>query len=295
MQKAVVKYSDFNVNQEENRKISGKLINSKFNSKEFKILFQEKDYYNPKIILHSSFVLNNKLYFLCTNNKTPKIVEFEDGNFKDRFEFDKNIELINYHYNYRKQSNNPVIQQFQTPNQYINGNVEIVGDKIHIYYLKNNNITPILSENELINWFKKCFAFYSENIKTLNYNDVSNFEKMINSFPILLGKGLNTYRSKEEKDFELTKEYYFSVENDKVRHFTFFWDYRNFKDFAFEDQSKTNQKANIILNFLTDKFGKPSKHEKYEDSKYSYDWDLHNQKISLFVSNSRVAVDLENK
>lgn len=294
LKNALVKYNNFNIEQEKNSEITGQIIDAKFNSKDFKILFQEKDYSKPEIILHSSFVLNNSLYFLYTNNNIAKIGEFINGGFKEVYKFSKDIRIIKYHFDYRKQSNNIVIAQFQTPNQYLNGIIEIVGNKIQINYIENLNKTPILSEEESINWFKKCFSYYSENIKNLNYSNIADFEKMINSFPILLGKGLNTYRSKEENNFVLTKEYYFSVENDKVKHFTFFWDYRNLEIIIFDDTSKTNQKANIILKFLTEKFGKPSKYEKFNDNKYSYDWNLPNQNISLFVSNTRVAVDLEN-
>jgi hypothetical protein len=295
---STLQYKDFNVDKEKNRELRRKIINIKFKNINYKVLYTAKDYFKPEILLHSSFILNKKLFYLYKQEGIEKIGEFINGKFDKRFEFDNDIRIIQYSFDYRNRYNDKLIsEQFETSNPYLNGIIDIKGNKIQINYIKNLNEIPILSTHESLEWFKKCFSFYSENIKLLNYQDVANIEKEINSFPILLGKGLNTYRTKEENNLVLTKEYYFSNKNDKLKHLTFFWDYRNNSDSTLNDvsKSKTNVKADLLFKFLTDKFGNPSKHEIFEDNKYSYDWNLSNQNIHLFVSNTRVAVDLENK
>lgn len=299
LRSAIIPYGKYNIEKDESRRLVGKIIESEFISENFQTIFREEEYFEPEINIFSSFLTNGELYFIYLRNKQETIGQLKSGEFEDVYKFNNELDFYQHHYDYRNSINNNTQNiQFRTPNEYLKGIIEINDNILTTYYIQNLNITPILSSEKALEWFKKSFTFYSNNLRQLKYKDVENFEKKINAFPILLGKGLNTYRTKEENNIVLTKEYYFSNETDKIKHITFYWDFRHKPEFEYDEDKIgiiSNKKASEIIIFLTQSYGNPKSIEKYKDNKSSYIWETKERKIDLFISNKRVAVDIENK
>lgn len=103
--------------------------------------YSQWDFKEPKLYIATSFIVDNKLFYLCTDSAKTFIAKLENQKMISIQSFKKKYSIFNWHYSYRCKIQKDGFQllKFHTKTNNTCGFIEIERNKIDIRYLKLKN------------------------------------------------------------------------------------------------------------------------------------------------------------
>ena len=182
------------------------------------MIFEDTTYYpflfnSGVITINTSFVQNNRIYFICTDSSTTFIAVLKDKKFVPIKFFDKKMLIVNNYYSYRNKINeNRQLLNFVCEDDSY-GLIDINPPEINIHYLLDDVDSALYVGTSA---FKTILDYVSLNLTNLNIEKIDSIET--------LNKGIDVKQNKEDAPFHYLfrdKEYiqnigiktYFNVED----------------------------------------------------------------------------------
>jgi hypothetical protein len=103
--------------------------------------YSQWDFKEPKLYIASSFKVDNKLFYLCTDSAKTFIAKLENKKMIPILNFENKYSTFDWHYSYRNKIQKDCFQllKFDTKTNNTYGFIEIKKNKIDIRYLKLKN------------------------------------------------------------------------------------------------------------------------------------------------------------
>lgn len=103
--------------------------------------YSQWDFKEPKLYIATSFIADNKLFYLCTDNVKTFIAKLENKKMIPILNFEKKYSIFDWHYSYRCKIQKDGFQllKFDAKTNNTYGFIEIENNKIDIRYLKLKN------------------------------------------------------------------------------------------------------------------------------------------------------------
>ncbi len=209
----------------------------------------------------------------------------------------KDIIPFTKYFNYRNKINNNIqIVQFKTEKNNLTGIMDINGNKISLFYFKNEYKNEYLGYANAKIKLEEKINFLFKNIGKISLKEISDYEKKstpINHYGRLdyIGKknqdfqGPQIYKVSEDNFLELHTLYSYNNQN-IIEGITFKWnrnlDYENKTKFIDHDSMKKGEDKRYIniKNFIVSKFGNPKSELKNGNDKKNT-WKIEDKTIQL--------------
>ena len=103
--------------------------------------YSQRDFQEPKLRINTSFKVDNKLFYLCSDSTNTFIAKLENKKMISILSFEKKYSKFEWYYSYRCKMRNNGFQllKFDTKTNNTYGFIEIEENKINIRYLKLKN------------------------------------------------------------------------------------------------------------------------------------------------------------
>ena len=257
----------------------------------FDVVYKDTTYnyfdfsYHPRIV--SSFVLEKELLHIYETDSATYIAKIENGSMKIIQEIGGKLDFYNWYYSYRCKNlnGNNELLKFCTKDEQLFGLMEVVGNKIFMYYFSNKaELSPkSIATEKADSIFVSRFNLILSNLGNLQIKRIALEESKWKSFDITPNHKIsidesyypnpNKYKIDTWKSYLIQEDslisnsimYYATKENDLVRVVSIDWD-DEMALMGVELEKLTMEAFEKKLNFLegciTQKVGKPIKKEK---------------------------------
>ena len=279
-----------------------------------KVIFIDSSYDEErKFYIATSFVINNRLKFLCVDNNEVYIANIENGKTLNQDTILKNSWVYKMHNTYRQNLNQLPDQllQFSSTDSKSFGFIEINKSSIKVHFIHNLDTVPMLGTRKADIAFISLFDFLTQNIGNLSLKQVDSLELMLKAYDATprhkMSLGKETYPNKENYNLEspqvykmiedstltLITNFYYTKPDMSVKVFICEWESTHenaYRIYVKEDKTyikKSYQnRFNVIDSVILNRYGNPTKTEKGRYGQYFYWQTNDNLTIVLFYSNS---------
>lgn len=265
----------------------------------------------------TSFIIKDQLYFLIEEKNQTSVYRLEKEQLKKSFDLKPDIHLYKNSPNNRNpiNKNNHQTVQFRTSVEDVFGVIAFDDKKMDITYFTNTFKETLLTELQMMQWFKTSYTNYYQNFKNLTLQEIVATEQKVGSSDLtqrhkithylLDGRNIETpriYRKYEGEHLSLITHYYYSTEGEKIELVSFEWNRHNkqFKSFIdmqrFEEANPDikniyKEKYNQLSIFLKQTLGTPARvEESNEEGKM--EWQTDDLKILLSYSSYTVELTI---
>lgn len=243
------------------------------------------------LYIATSFVSNNQLYLLCSENNDLFISSIKNGKIVPIQMIAHNLMVYDYYYSYRCQmlkDNRQVLKFKDKNNDNLYGFIEIKGDKIKIHYLTNTYTEKQLGTEEAVTAFNSIFELIYSNNGNVFLNKIDSIEPALGGLDVTphhkmsIGRDCypnkdnveletpRTYKKLEDSAITLLSNYYYEKQMGSVKVFFFEWKETKVDGFGFDEtndeikrkSSHFNSRFQNLKQCITNKCGKPNKKKK---------------------------------
>ncbi len=166
------------------------------------------------LYIATSFVSNNRLYLLCSENNEIFISSVENGKIVPLQMIGRNLVIYDYYYSYRCQmlkDNRQVLKFKDKYNDNLYGFLEIIGDKIKIHYLNNIYTEKQLGTQEAVKAFNSIFELIYTNNGDIHLAQIDSIEPVLGGMDVTphhkMSIGRDYYPNKDNVELETPRAY----------------------------------------------------------------------------------------
>ncbi|AZA76143.1 hypothetical protein EG347_00655 [Chryseobacterium sp. G0186] len=279
--------------------------------------YENKLYY---LSLITSFVINDQLYHLYSEDKSMNIGVLKNGELVKVQEFKSDIFPYRSNYNTQNYSSEKQYQNvlFYTNSPHFSGIIEIDKNLFNVITFKNLYREPIHGEPNINAWFEKNFDYFYSNLHTLSVDQVDRIEQQENAmdltrryiygpcgeecYPI---QPQLIYKKIERKYINLLTTYDYNPNNKAVERVQFEWTHPSWASFENNDKeikllgslrSKKifRDKYDRMAKFLRQKLGEPVSEEQNKNTATAK-WETKTQSVELFSGSRKTSLTLYKK
>ena len=274
------------------------------------------DYFSDSSIeILTSFVSNDSLFHIYKDSISTNVGYIEDKNFIKIRELSKEIQPLQFYYDWRMPINNKQqIIPFISKADDEFGFIEIYNGEVELKNFVNTNKVVKLSYKDMMYWFQNTFNTYFVDFESLKLKDIEEIEKYIKAenltqnhkidHYLLDGLDKNTietpriYRKKELPNHNLYTSYYYDKNSKNIILIEFEWKMDKSNQ-SFEDYINSKFQINLInknrfielKKYLINFISKPANEEKSE-YRETITWKKNNKKIELNQTENDVMVTI---